>query len=193
MQPSNRFAFKEWAVVCAALAQGRQSLILRKGGIHEGRAGFRVERREFWLFPTAFHQSPDDVIEEAQPLWTQVSHDEPSAGTIVLRDYAVVDEVIRIEDEGLLPRLSGLHIWSHRTLDQRFHYRQPGLFALLVRLYRLPEPLTLPDSPHFAGCRSWVDLPDDLPTAGLVPVLSDEEHEKHMESIRAALAPPMQM
>ena len=36
VQPSNRFAFKEWAAVCAALDSGRQTLILRKGGLHEG-------------------------------------------------------------------------------------------------------------------------------------------------------------
>ena len=52
MEPVNQIAFKEWAVVCAALASGQQSLILRKGGIHEGRDGFRVAHREFWLFPT---------------------------------------------------------------------------------------------------------------------------------------------
>ena len=28
-----RHAFKEWAVICKALAEGRQALILRKGGI----------------------------------------------------------------------------------------------------------------------------------------------------------------
>lgn len=33
-------AFKEWDIVCKALEEGRQSLILRKGGIHEGREGF---------------------------------------------------------------------------------------------------------------------------------------------------------
>ena len=34
-------AFKEWAGVCAALAEGRQSLIVRKGGIAEGPARVR--------------------------------------------------------------------------------------------------------------------------------------------------------
>ena len=43
MQTTNNVAFKEWAVVCAALASGRQTIILRKGGMEEGRDGFRVE------------------------------------------------------------------------------------------------------------------------------------------------------
>jgi hypothetical protein len=58
LQHENRFAFKEWAAVCTALAAGKQSLIVRKGGIHEGRDGFRVEHGEFWLYPTQFHQKP---------------------------------------------------------------------------------------------------------------------------------------
>jgi hypothetical protein len=29
--------FKDWAIVCEALGRGRQSIILRKGGIGEGR------------------------------------------------------------------------------------------------------------------------------------------------------------
>ena len=43
MQSANRFAFKEWAVTCQALAAGRQSLLLRKGGIHERNGRFEVE------------------------------------------------------------------------------------------------------------------------------------------------------
>ena len=35
-------AFKEWAVICRALAEGRQALILRKGGIAEAGGDFRV-------------------------------------------------------------------------------------------------------------------------------------------------------
>ena len=38
-----RTAFKEWAIVVDALGRGRQSVILRKGGIAEGRGGFRPE------------------------------------------------------------------------------------------------------------------------------------------------------
>ena len=47
--------FKEWAVVCEAMGRGRQSIILRKGGIAEGREGFSFKYPEFFLFPTWFH------------------------------------------------------------------------------------------------------------------------------------------
>jgi hypothetical protein len=40
--------FKEWAIVCQALGRGWQSIILRKGGIAEGRDGFSFQHGEFF-------------------------------------------------------------------------------------------------------------------------------------------------
>src|SRR4051794_2640193 len=97
MQPSNRFAFKEWAVICQALAEGRQSLIIRKGGIHEGRAGFRVEHEEFWLFPTYLHQSePETVVEEARPLLASAAESQSHDGSISIQLYAAVSDVFEV-------------------------------------------------------------------------------------------------
>ena len=187
MLVANRMAFKEWAVITAALGNGRQSLILRKGGIHEGRDGFRVEHHEFWLFPTNFHQSANDLSEEYRELWESVRRNPPPAETIPLRSYAILDEVIEVTDAVQLPGLAGLHGWSEQVVHDRFHYRQPGLLALLVRVYELPVELRIPNSPHFAGCRSWVELPTDLPTAALSPVLPQAEHQRRMELIRKRL------
>jgi hypothetical protein len=187
MQLRNRFAFKEWAVVCEALDTGRQSLILRKGGIHEGREGFRVEHREFWLFPTEFHQQPGVLSPDARPLLDVVQLQEHSPETVAIRNYVVVEDVIEIRDEAMLPRLVGLHVWSESTLHQRFHYRNPMLFALVVRVYRRAEPMLIPNSTHFSGCRSWVDLPGEIATNGLHPVVSQSDHELHRDMIRTAM------
>ena len=58
--------FKEWAVIVEALGQGEQIVILRKGGIAEGRDGFRAEHERFWLFPTRFHQQAECVAPDAR-------------------------------------------------------------------------------------------------------------------------------
>jgi len=186
----NQFAFKEWAVVCAALATGRQTLILRKGGIHEGREGFRVEHGEFWLFPTKFHQRREDVVSEAWPLLDEVqSCGQPSEVSLDL--YAVVEEVHHLFDRSALARLSGRHIWSEATVEQRFNYRTPGLFALVVRLFRRSVPLMLTDSPDFAGCKSWVDLHTPISTVGLHPVVDGSTFAQEQHQIREALASEM--
>lgn len=188
MQGLNRFAFKEWAVVCEAINLGRQSLILRKGGIHEGRDGFRVDHHEFWLFPTEFHQQPDVLSTAARPLLDEVQRRKPAPGTLAIQNYVVVEEVLELRDESLLPHLAGLHAWSESTLEARFRYRNPMLFAFLIRAYRLPEPQVLPDTPHYGGCRSWVDLSQELPTDLLIPVLPIANHRTQMDEIRRALA-----
>ncbi len=58
-------AFKEWASVCDALLAGRQTIILRKGGISEGKAPgtFVPEHSQFWLYPTWVHQAEQGVRE----------------------------------------------------------------------------------------------------------------------------------
>lgn len=188
VQTANRWAYKEWAVVCEALASGRQTVLLRKGGISEGPHGFEVEHREFWLFATRFHQTPEDLTEDGASLLDQVA--APRPGLVLLPAYARVDDVHWIDDECRLPHLAGLHVLSDRTVAERFHYRRPGLYALTARIYRPPRPLTIPDSPHFAGCRTWVDLPSELSTDGLTPVLGNADYQSQREKIARALGGP---
>lgn len=178
MQSDCEIAFKEWAAVCTALAEGRQVIILRKGGIHEGRAGFRVAHNEFWLYPTYLHEAADGLVADAGSLLQKALSEKPPEGTLRLSHYAVVSDVIEISDETKLMALAGQHVWSPEIVTMRFHYRQPGLFVLIVRIYQRPEPIVVPESPHFAGCRSWVDLPEALPTGGLEPIVDDETFDR---------------
>src|SRR5215211_5815003 len=57
-------ALKEWAIICKALEDGRQILLLRKGGIMEYRKGFEVKHNEFLLYPTFEHQSMESIKAE---------------------------------------------------------------------------------------------------------------------------------
>lgn len=174
MQATNRIALKEWAVVCAALAAGRQTVSLRKGGLDEGPDGFRVQHAQFWLLPTQFHEGRESLTADAEPLLAETLAHLPPPGTIRIAQYVVVEEVRHIADLAAAQRLAPLHILSEETIRRRFEYRQPGLNLLLPRVYRLLQPLLVSDTPEIAGCRSWVELPTQLSTAGATPVLSDE-------------------
>ena len=187
MQANSHIAFKEWAVVCEALREGRQTIILRKGGIHEGREGFRIEHREFWLLPTGFHQQPEAITSEARPLLEKAQANQPPQGKFRVDLYAVVERVHEVEDLELVHRLKGMHVWSDETVNQRFQYRATGLFVLLVRVYRVPSAFDVADSPYIAGCRSWVDLPDALQTIGASPVLSDEHFVERAGLVERAI------
>jgi hypothetical protein len=183
----NRTALKEWAVVCQALDRGRQTVSLRKGGINEPRDGFRVEHREFWLFPTQFHEGRESLVPEAEPLLAETLNNLAPPGTIRVANYVVVDEVLQITDLAQAERLAALHIWSAETIQRRFNYRQPGLFLLIMRVYRRPQPFLVTDTPELAGCHSWVELPVELTTAGLTPVLSDDQFAAVRQAVSGAL------
>src|ERR1700740_3298907 len=68
-----RTAFKEWAIIVDALGRGEQIVILRKGGISEGRGGFKVEQPRFLLFPTLFHQQRESVTAPAQARYDEIA------------------------------------------------------------------------------------------------------------------------
>ena len=44
------YGLKEWATVVKALEQGKQTVILRKGGILETASGFNIESKNFFYF-----------------------------------------------------------------------------------------------------------------------------------------------
>jgi len=146
-----------------------------------------VEHREFWLFPTRIHQSPDEIRDDARDLMTQVTNDAPLPGTLDLSLYAVVEDAIELTDESRLTRLAELQILAQRTLVDRFRYRRPGLFVLPTRIYCRERSITIDDTPQFAGCRTWVDLGKELSTNGLVPILGDVVHANRMNAIRTSL------
>ena len=182
-------ALKEWAVLCEALARGRQSLLLRKGGIAEADDEFRVEQPRFWLYPTYVHQQNAGIQDDARPLLDHAEKHRPPTGKLRLEYWAEVGTVYRLHAELSALLLSHLHIWSEETVRSRFHYREPGLNLLEVRVYRAAEMHEIDELPEYAGCRSWVALKQGLPTAGSTPVLSDADHHIATKQIDMLLRP----
>ena len=170
-----RHAFKEWAVICKALAEGRQAIVLRKGGVAEKTGEFQVEQPRFWLYPTYVHQQRDGVTADVLPLLEQAEAERPPEGVVRLTHFA--------ETSGVM------HSWSAATVKSRFEYKHPGLFVLPVRVYKAAQALDLPETAHYAGCRSWVELERELPTDGAAPVLSDEAYQEALNRLDRLLKP----
>src|SRR5438445_3105152 len=119
--------FKEWSLVCDALGRPTQSAILRKGGIAEGRRGFSFRHREFFLFPTFFHEQVAKVRIAAA--------DVPAPGnTIAIRWYAKVERAVRINSLAIAEALAPLHILSPELVRARFGYKRDGLHVAVVRV-----------------------------------------------------------
>jgi hypothetical protein len=188
MEQGSRSALKEWAAIEQVLGAGEQCVLLRKGGIWERREGFEVEHREFWLFPTLFHQNPHELKPGLE--WAleagRAAHLGPDQ--VRIRLYAVVEDAYRVESLDALQRVRDLHPLTDQTVEARFRYRnRPYLHLLVLRVHRAPEDQVIPNTPDYEGCISWVELDDPLPTAGAVPVLDDDAFAAHRAAVRAAL------
>jgi hypothetical protein len=187
--PRTNAALKEWAIVCRALADGRQTLLIRKGGIEEIKAGFQVVHRDFWLFPTYVHQKAADLVPAVHAEFAGVQAVQPPAGTIAFQLYATAEDAVKVMDLERLRSLEGCHILSWDCVASRFHYRnKPGLHVMTLRVYRRPAVIRVQNTPGYDGCVSWVDLDEALATEGCAPVLSDAEFGARLADIRARLA-----
>src|SRR6516162_5097613 len=111
-----RDALKEWAVICRLLAQGRQSILLRKGGIAETSGVFRLEHEQFWLYPTYVHQQRDGIRPEFLPQLQESQEDQPPAGVVQLTHFAIAPRAFLAADLDTLLSLQDLHGWSEETV-----------------------------------------------------------------------------
>ncbi len=174
--------FKEWALVCEALGRGQQSILLRKGGIAEGRAGFQFQHREFFLFPTFFHEQLGKVRTNAAEIPPQRS------GDIEIKFFAKLEESLLVTSWEMAAALEPFHILHNDVVRERFAYDETlGIYVGFVRVFRLTTPWIIPDLPAYGGCRSWVKLPELPGDIALKAVLADDEHAEQLEKLQLAL------
>ena len=179
-----RIALKEWLGICDALSRGRQSLLLRKGGLDERPGGFRPEHEAFWLYPTHVHEAQQGLKAPIEPLASPSDQES----TIALRSLAVVTDVHQIDRLDVLHELRDFHVWTDETVTRRFHYRTPGLWALVVRVFPRDQAHHLDEAPELSGCTSWLTLPRAFPTTLMRPVIDDATHQNRLDEIRARMA-----
>ena len=186
LQPTLHVALKEWAAVCAALGEGRQIVLLRKGGIHERGQRFEVEHRQFLLFPTYLHQNPA-MLKTSEHANLKPVAAEPDEIEMTLAAEAI--DVIRLHSQRQMNGLDDLHVWTAALIDMRFSYKPANpLYLMLVRAYRLATAAHVRNIPAYAGCRSWVPLREAFSTAGAMPVLDDAAWEARRREVRALLS-----
>jgi hypothetical protein len=183
-----RVAFKEWAVMVEALGAGQQIIILRKGGISEGRRGFQVEHAEFVLFPTVTHQGKNMAVDTAPKRGIESTVAPANESHVRLQYFAHVVSWRRLESLATAERLRGQHIWRDEVVAERFEWgKEKHIYALAVRVFRLPQPVMLPVIPGYGGCKSWIHLDTEVPTDGATPVLSKEAFNEKLNQFHTAL------
>jgi hypothetical protein len=172
--------FKEWALVCEGLGRGEQSVLLRKGGIAEGREGFAFRHPEFFLFPTFFHEQTERTRLNDVALPPQ-NEDQIDVGI-----FARIEEAQFVSDWDAAAALTPLHILKPDVVRERFDYDGGnGIHVAFVRAYRLQPAWSFPNEARYGGCRSWVKLPDAPGSLRFEPVFSDQEASVRLAQFRA--------
>ena len=193
-------ALKEWSIICKALEDGNQTILLRKGGILEYKKGFEISQKSFLLYPTLEHQD----AEYLQPKYLQTyelilggnKSEEIQNNTNTLRSIVRIEAIQEFRDHGILPELEKYHIWNEEYVNMRMNYNpKKPMNALLLRVYKLPKPITIDVNPEWAGCKSWIDIDmsekyvnqfGNIPELfeQSEPVIKDKEFEKIFENFK---------
>jgi hypothetical protein len=210
------FALKEWAIICKALEDGRQILLLRKGGIMEYRKGFEVKHNDFLLYPTFEHQSMESIkaeykeklkeILEEQNKDTRKEIDKDNKNfnidnTNIIKLFAKVEDVVEISDKVILSELRDYHIWSDEYVMMRMNYNpSKPMSILLLRIYKIKKPLIFDINDKWSGCKSWIDIEKDVDIqnshkieilknekALIDPVLNDDIFYESVNKIRKVI------
>ena len=181
-------ALKDWAITCQALADGKQILLLRKGGIHEEGKDFRVIHPEFLLYPTYEHQREDLLKSEHQPALQQLLSDTPRSDFITFSHWARAEEIIEVEAQEKVDDLAPWHIWTDEYAQSRLRWKPMlPLSILLLRVYRMEQPVTVPYVKEYSGCTSWVEVLPRIDLGQLEPVLEDADFQSQVDAIKGSL------
>ena len=156
-------ALKEWAIICRALEEGKQSILLRKGGVLEYKKGFEISQKIFLLYPTFEHQSKEylqpNYLENFELLVEGKDSITNNDKLNTIRILASIEEIHEFCDETTLSKLEKYHIWNERYVQSRMNYNpKKPMNALFLRVYKLPKPISIDVKPEWAGCKSWIEI-----------------------------------
>ncbi|MCM3131549.1 DUF1802 family protein [Paenibacillus polysaccharolyticus] len=182
-------ALKEWASAIKAVESGRQIMVMRKGGIVEETKHFELKSPAFYLYPTYEHQrkeliksSDQSYVEESLAEWV------PEASTVRITSYAEVTQDLEIRDQEMLDRLLEYHMWTADFAESRLKWKKKDpLHVLILRVYRLQEPMEIPVLPEYNGCRSWISIPNGLVPREMTPVLDVADFADQVQKINETL------
>ena len=178
-------ALKEWAVVVSALDRGEQIMLLRKGGIAEN--NFDIKGRNFLLYPTYFHEMEKHVESKYHTLLQEASA-TVGEETVTITNWVTLDEAFLTRDLDALLKAYASYVYTASYLRNRFEWRsEKPMSVLFVKVYRLAEPIAIVVKSYYRGCKSWVELEDDVNFEDSAQVLSDEDFITKKEEIKTFL------
>src|SRR6476659_1936300 len=146
------------------------------------------------MFATFEHQSIDSIqseyreeLEVLKQKENNISNEKNSKVTqdiINISLFIEIKHLIEINDISKLEKLEKYHIWNLDYVKMRFNYNpKKPLYLLMLRAYKLNEPIEIQNSPEWSGCKSWIqfDLKDVIIKGNQINDLS--QHLEYLKSI----------
>ena len=143
---------------------------------------------EFLLYPTYEHQREDLLKPEHQGALDHLLSGSPRSETIIFTHWAKAEEIIEVSDQEKVDDLSPHHIWTDAYAQSRLHWKPMlPLSIMLLRVYRMEQPVSVPYIPEYGGCTSWVEIIPTVNLGNLEPVLSDQRFQRQVDEVKGSL------
>lgn len=183
-------ALKEWATVLEAMARGEQLVLIRKGGLVEPGCGFELLSPTFAFYPTFEHQAVGYLRAPYRRYFEEARARRAPEGEVRLELVGHAVSSVRCADPAIVERLRDFHVYNETFVHQRLKWQpEEPLMIVVVRVFRLAAPHTVPVVSRYAGCTSWVELDSPIPVAGAQPVLDETAFRQRAKALDPLLPP----
>jgi hypothetical protein len=137
-----------------------------------------MEHRRFAFFPTYEHQNPEQLQPHHLPRLQATLAAPPPEGVLQIDTWAEVTDVVEVREEEQVRALERYYVFSAPYALERLHWRpKKPLHVLLLRVYRLQAPMSVPLLAGYGGCKSWIELSDPVPLDRRHPAMDDASYE----------------
>ena len=140
------------------------------------------------FYPTYLHQNEELLQPAHQPALRKMLEQPQHNDRITFSHWAKAEEVLEISDQEKVDDLEPHYIWTTAYAQSRLHWKPMlPLSVLLLRVYKLEQPVTVPYLPEYGGCTSWVEVLSDVSLGKMEPVLEDSEFQRRADDIKGSL------
>ena len=93
-----------------------------------------------------------------------------------------------MEEQERVEALAPWHIWTDEYAHSRLRWKPMlPLSILLLRVYRMEQPVTVPYIKEYGGCTSWVEILPRVDLGRMEPALDDAEFQRQVDAIKGSL------
>ena len=175
---SDQHALKMWSLLARFLHEGSGIVSLQKS--------FDADVSRVVVFPSYAGQDPDAIKPH---VWMSWRHElkAPLGDHSLIRNVAEVVERFPLHSAGALAAIDHEFGLTGVAAREWFASGEPGLVALVLRVSRTNRSYKFYNLSENEGTGPFVPLPYDVDFDDSEPVLSDEDFERRLARIRAAL------